>query len=169
MAGGRLLPVINPSFFHEHGAGPINQTVCPSRIHFSQALPGIGYWKHERITPRRPIVEEYFACNTGMKSVDAKLRKLNRDHRWMDYQFAQKVNEHLYRMAALHHGGDCYIAGFAGAKPNDRLWTVGRNLRNNVFWNVYVSLEVLVDRARVKHARKHSRRIRIIRASSGGG
>ena len=99
-------------------------------------------------------MEEYFACNTGMKSVDAKLQEFNKDHRWMDYQFAQKVDEHLSRIDALYHGGDCYIAGFLNARPNDRLWTLGRNLRNNVYWNVYQSSAVLVERARARHARK---------------
>jgi len=102
-------------------------------------------------------VDNYFEPNTGMKSVDRKLAEFNQDHKWLDYRFAQKADEHILRMRALYNGGDCYIVGFPNARPNDRLWTVGRNLRNNVFWNVYVSLEVLVDRARVKHGRKHER------------
>ena len=112
-------------------------------------------------------MEEYFEASTGMSLVDRKLQEFNKDHRWMDYQFAQKVDEHLSRIDALYHGGDCYIAGFLNARPNDRLWTVGRNLRNNVFWNVYVNREVLVDRARVKHGRKHER-TKVIGAISGG-
>jgi len=99
-------------------------------------------------------VDNYFEPNTGMKSVDAKLQEFNKDHRWMDYQFAQKVDEHLSRIDALYHGGDCYIAGFLNARPNDRLWTLGRNLRNNVFWLAHMSLEVLIERARARHGRK---------------
>jgi len=114
-------------------------------------------------------VDNYFEPNTGMKSVDRKLRKFNQDRKWMDCQFAKKIDEHLYRMDALYHGGDCLIAGFAGTKPNDRMWTLGKRVRNNVFWLAHMSLEVLIERARVRHTRKHIRRIRIIRASSGGG
>jgi len=120
-------------------------------------------------SPRRIAVEDFFECKTGMKSVDRKLRKFNRDRKWMDYRLSQRIDEHLSRMAALHHGGDCYVAGLAGAKPNDRLWTLGKHVRNNVFWLAHMSSDNIIERARVRHTRKHIRRIRIIRASSGGG
>jgi len=102
-------------------------------------------------------VDDYFDPSTGMKSVDAKLVEFNREGKWVDYHLTQRINEHLSRMHALYDGGDCYIAGFAGARPNDRIWTLGKHVKDNVFWNVYVSLEVLMERARVKHERRHGR------------
>lgn len=101
-------------------------------------------------------MENYFEANTGMKLVDAKLAEFNRNHKWLDYRLSQKISEHLYRIQALNNGGDCFIAGFPGAVPNDRLWTLGRNVKDNVFRKAYVSSAVLIERARVKHARKRS-------------
>jgi len=123
--------------------------------------------RHRNIPKEKNTVDNYFEPNTGMKSVDRKLAAFNRNRKWVDYRFPQKVNEYLYRMNALYSGGDCYIAGLTGAKPNDRLWTLGKPVKNNIFWNVYQSSAVLVERARVKHARKHER-TKVIGAISGG-
>jgi hypothetical protein len=65
---------------------------------------------------------------TGMEYVIARLRALNGHYCWTPglrnkpKTNWEQVNRHLWRIKALYHGGDCFLAGWEGAIPNQRLY-----------------------------------------------
>ena len=67
---------------------------------------------------------------TGMAHVRAKLRELNFAYYWDGRRAEQKptgtnweqVNKHLWRIRAMYEGGDCFLANWPGATPNQKLW-----------------------------------------------
>jgi hypothetical protein len=64
----------------------------------------------------------------GMALVRAKLSELNFRYCWTPGLRNKprtnwgQVNRHIWRMAALYDGGDCFLADWPGAVPNQRLW-----------------------------------------------
>lgn len=72
----------------------------------------------------------------GMAYVVARLEALNYLYCWSEDATAIRrreaglesfsrwhmVNRHLWRIQALYHGGDCFLAGWPGAFPHQRLW-----------------------------------------------
>jgi hypothetical protein len=61
----------------------------------------------------------------GMAYVKARLSALNHKYCWCKDTHDTLwpvVNRHLWRISAMYRGGDCYIAGWPGAVPHQRLW-----------------------------------------------
>lgn len=59
------------------------------------------------------------------KYIDARLSALNYLYCWCSDTRQTRwpiVNRHIWRRLALYHGGDCFLAGFPGAVPHQRLW-----------------------------------------------
>jgi hypothetical protein len=76
----------------------------------------------------------------GMALVIARLEALNGHYCWTpglrnkEGTNWEQVNRHLWRIRALYQGGDCFLAGWPGALPNQKLWptqTVNSNLADN--------------------------------------
>lgn len=51
-----------------------------------------------------------------------RLKALNLRVCWEERARWPAVNHHLWRVAALYAGGDCFLAGFPGAVPHQRLF-----------------------------------------------
>jgi len=68
---------------------------------------------------------------TGMEYVVAKLRALNNRYCWTPGLRNKagtnwgQVNRHLWRIQAMYHGGDCFLAGWPGAFPHQALYPKG--------------------------------------------
>ena len=64
---------------------------------------------------------------TGMDYVVARLEALNFTTCWATEESQKKlwpmVNRHLWRIQAMYHGGDCFLAGWNNAVPHQRLYS----------------------------------------------
>lgn len=62
---------------------------------------------------------------TGLAYIQARLSHLNFLYCWGGPACQERwrqVNRHLWRIRALYHGGDCFLAGWPGAVPHQRLY-----------------------------------------------
>lgn len=62
----------------------------------------------------------------GMAYVVARLYALNYLYCWSQEARATRwpmINRHLWRIRAMYQGGDCFLAGWPGAAPHQRLWS----------------------------------------------
>jgi hypothetical protein len=71
-------------------------------------------------------LEDECKGKSGMPCVIARLQFLNNYSCWISKESQEKrwgrINRHLWRIWALYQGGDCFLAGFNGATPHQRLW-----------------------------------------------
>jgi hypothetical protein len=62
---------------------------------------------------------------TGLDYVRARIDALNHLYCWCEDTKETRwpmVNRHLWRISAMYFGGDCFLAGWPGASPHQKIW-----------------------------------------------
>lgn len=93
----------------------------------------------------------------GMDYVQAKLHELNYAMCWCKDPKWAMVNRHIWRIGAMYRGEDCFLAGFSGTRPHDRLWSLGRPMGAYFlpYRKAFMSNDMLIEESRNLHNRRH--------------